>query len=511
MATSGGTGGSEGDAGKGKGNNVHARNSRKHARLGQTSVFVQSGFRIRELPLVVQKVNDVLRIGAEDDEDVLGGQPAASIAVDEEAAEVMSGFDRCFSTHGIFKLLETIPAEEVTPPVAVHALKKIINLENSASADTKSKKTASDSFLRQAFINMLLDIVYHCRDPRVILEGLNAVSRDTFPREQSAAYKERMCDETLVCISEGHFSLEQICEAVVILSDFYPDKKKCFDVADQLWAGIMDKSDKIDADNIAAVFSTLPHLRASRDIVYKMLEAKMGEFWQMYTTKDVLEILGVFVGMQMRPNRVLQVITQWLTVNVHSLSEGEMLAVIYCLQKLEYIDDAVIRTMEKTMKVRGVQIKERDLVATICDYCLDFGVRSTPILEGAGEYFIEHGMSLSVPQLHSITRIFGELHFHPPNGFKVILLYLKCLIDPNAILFCVFSSLKFLNTCWSTSFSSSPRKRSSTCSSLSSTSSGIRSTLCARSSTPTSWTGCTSRARRTLRTAGVSCTYLTPP
>lgn len=45
------------------------------------------------------------------------------------------------------------------------------------------------SFLRLAFINMLLDIVYRCRDPEVILEGLRAVSRDTFPGEQSAEYK----------------------------------------------------------------------------------------------------------------------------------------------------------------------------------------------------------------------------------------------------------------------------------------------------------------------------------
>ena len=68
------------------------------------------------------------------------------------------------------------------------------------------------SFLRLAFINMLLDIVYRCRDPDVILEGLRAVSKDTFPGEQSAAYKERMCEETFLCVSQGHFSLEQIRE-----------------------------------------------------------------------------------------------------------------------------------------------------------------------------------------------------------------------------------------------------------------------------------------------------------
>ena len=32
-----------------------------------------------------------------------------SVEVDDEASEVMAGFDRCFSTVGVFKLLETIP------------------------------------------------------------------------------------------------------------------------------------------------------------------------------------------------------------------------------------------------------------------------------------------------------------------------------------------------------------------------------------------------------------------
>ena len=109
----------------------------------------------------------------------------------------------------------------------------------------------------------------------------------------------------------------------------------------------MDKSEEINAGNIASLFSTLPHLRASREIVYKMLESKVGEFWQEYTTKDVLEILGVFASMNMRTGeKVLRVLSQWLKVNVQTLSEGETLAVIYCLHKLEYIDDAVIRDVE---------------------------------------------------------------------------------------------------------------------------------------------------------------------
>ena len=68
-----------------------------------------------------------------------------TVEVDDEAAEVMAGFDRCFSTVGVFKLLETIPAEEVTPKVAVHALNTIISLENS-SLLKKDKPPPSEDY-----------------------------------------------------------------------------------------------------------------------------------------------------------------------------------------------------------------------------------------------------------------------------------------------------------------------------------------------------------------------------
>ena len=42
----------------------------------------------------------------------------------------MEGFNRIVSVSGLFKLLETVPAQKVTPTVAVHCLKRIIHLNN---------------------------------------------------------------------------------------------------------------------------------------------------------------------------------------------------------------------------------------------------------------------------------------------------------------------------------------------------------------------------------------------
>ena len=119
----------------------------KTPRLGQTSVFFQTGLKICELPLVVKKVEDVLRIG----ESVSrpgkynnnnGSQGIFTITypqeMDPEASEILAGFNRCFTAGGIFRLLETIPADEVTPAVAIHALNRIINFDKSSKLQQAS-------------------------------------------------------------------------------------------------------------------------------------------------------------------------------------------------------------------------------------------------------------------------------------------------------------------------------------------------------------------------------------
>ena len=122
---------------------------------------------------------------------------------------------------------------------------------------------ARETFLRTAFMNMLLDIVYRSRNPKIILEGLKILSRDTFkmdgeggsknsesgsnpPTPLSKAekarmqlevvsasnfasgiakvqeglgfstgnYKARMIEETMVCVAEGVFDLGQVCNSV---------------------------------------------------------------------------------------------------------------------------------------------------------------------------------------------------------------------------------------------------------------------------------------------------------
>lgn len=407
-------------------------------RIGETSVFIQNGTKISELPVIVKKVKDVFelyrRIGINpknttnltpqtNDKLVIS---APNVLCDDER-EIIDGFSRCYNSSSIFRLLETIPQDEVTPPVAAYALRKIIDLESDNTIVTSKHRDTirgpvkkPDSFLRIAFITTLLDIVCGSKDPVVILDGLSSVMRDQFPGDQ-AAYKERLLEQVLLCVSDGIFSLQQICQAVNILSLFYDDKKKCLETADKLWFGIMNLNSQLNnAEDIVAVFSTLPHLNKSRNIVLKLLEERAVEHWQMLNTGDMIEIMRVLTEIKYErlSGVFLRMLSGWLSLNIHTVSDQQMLAMIWGFHLLDYTDQAIIRAMEKIIKHKGCQISELDLIYVMCSYCTKFRIRSPTILEGVGQYFIEHHHNMEPVHIMAIAQSFGQMDFHPPNGFR---------------------------------------------------------------------------------------------
>ena len=102
-------------------------------KLGHTSVFMQKGFKIRELPLVVKKVNDVLKLeefnGSKNQNKSAENGGLSSIS-SQETSEFIENMNQTITVGSLFKFLETIPADKVNPPVAIHALKRIIHLNN---------------------------------------------------------------------------------------------------------------------------------------------------------------------------------------------------------------------------------------------------------------------------------------------------------------------------------------------------------------------------------------------
>ena len=74
----------------------------------------------------------------------------------------------------------------------------------------------------------------------------------------------------------------------------------------------------------------------------------------MFSTKDILEIIRVMNVMGTLQSgycqqTTLSMITQWLSVNFHKLSEQEMLAVVISMDKMEFNNETFTKILEKIM------------------------------------------------------------------------------------------------------------------------------------------------------------------
>jgi hypothetical protein len=90
------------------------------------------------------------------------------------------------------------------------------------------------------------------------------------------------------------------------------------------------------------------------------------------------------------------------------VKEPELLAMVYSLQQLDYMDDQIIGSLEKVLRLRGCQIQEPDLVATICEACCHFRIRSPTLLE------VSHrNLSMNRKGTYILADIHGMDHFCP--------------------------------------------------------------------------------------------------
>lgn len=406
----------------------HKKSSTGNGILGQSTILMQDGSDFQELPIIVRKItnkDNIELLGNRRADEIVdktcnktGREEFIDIAKDEEAREIIDGFNRCYSPKGIFALLDLIPSDEVTPYVALQALKKIIILENNKEFRNpvnihdyvEVEEEKSKNFTRTAVLNQLVDMIASSDDAGIVLNGLKLVSRDLVGGSMES-YKEKLCNEILCRATDGKFTIEQICEAVKVFSTL--DNKD----VDKLWVGIVEKSNDINNNNIMDVFKCLPYLKKSRKVILNILEKKLFLYWWKLSGRDVAEVLCILKE-DAFSNRILGVLSRWINTNIHTVNEEELLNIVNGFRALDYCNQGIYKALERYVKVKGVTIQNQGLITCICDYCFSFRIRSSHILQGVSEYLIEHGNSLSPITLKSIFTLIGYLDYYPVNGLK---------------------------------------------------------------------------------------------
>ena len=257
-------------------------------RLVETVVHVQEEHQVHELPILVKTVSDI------DRQDNVLKEPTQDTKISSHGDEkLLSCLKKCNNTSSILALLQPIPAADITPIIASQTIKKIIKLENNFEIRNPGFRTRISCSLepyslpRLNLFTFLLDIVCNSKEPSIIMDTMSSVVQNRYPGQQERI-KSKLLEELLLCLVDGLLSLQDTCQAIRVVSSFYPDTLACLRLADLFWPALLDKSRAMTAQESVSLISILPCLTHSRKIVLHLLQEKTTSFADEYTTKGSL-------------------------------------------------------------------------------------------------------------------------------------------------------------------------------------------------------------------------------
>ena len=412
--------------------------------IGSTTVLVQDGISIEELPAVVRIINGEFRVLGEGQ----AGQRMGGLGLEiprvsknlfkninfEEEQEMILGFMRCNKVSEVLQLLEVCPEAEVTPVVALAVIRRIFDLENNMEYRNQGLNQYPEenqfTFIRGAVMKRLVETVCGGSDPQLLVDTLRAMGRDTYQGDR-LKYLDGLCTECMVAITEGRLTVSQICEAA---RAFHTLGLVGMSYLDQLWQGLTDRTTEIGEREVCEVMSVLPLMKKSRKHIYNMVERKLGGLWHRLASEDVIRMLQILVQLKMSHSRMLPMFSRWTSLNIHTLTEGNLRWLVYSFMSLDFCDSEIQKALGRFMKAKKTSVKDPSLVAVVLDYCVKMRLRNPVIMDASAEFFCQRATELSVPQVNSMCRSFGLLNYEP-SGASTYFLTLEQLLEEKFVQF----------------------------------------------------------------------------
>jgi len=406
----------------------------KADKFGHTFALIQEGAEIRELPLIVRNVcsNEICcneKCTKTEEMDIINDQLVNKLnnlknetdrkKADEEIVDVIRGFKKCSSVKSLVDLLEIVMLDDITPAIALCALKKIVELENfkfhvatnklSLILDTKP----NIDYSKTPILEKLLEIIIKGDNNSAVVGTLELIPIDRVRVLPVDIFKKKISEEILCRVTENKLNIDDLCRSIETFSKINEIK-----TADQLWIGIMDKSNQINEKNVIQVFRILHLLKKSRKTIINLLERRLKHFWHHLYTNDLIEMLYTMRLTKCISNIILKTTSRWINTNIHTMSENNLTSIVNELNNSNYVDIGIVRALERYLKAKHSTINSPLLMVEVMNYCSKFNIRSEDIFEGCAKYIIQYGSNITPSQFRDLFWPFGQLNYKPKSAIE---------------------------------------------------------------------------------------------
>ena len=361
--------------------------------LTTSSLMRQDGLFINELPIVMCRADPSMF-------PFLEPIPRTEKPESKQDITFKSQIHKCSTVQDVFQLLE-IPKDTVTGYAATYALQRLCQLSQQQDGENQS-------FVRTAILNELCETV---------LKDISELSNDTVIgltlccsrlNKISKIYVDKIIDEVEKRVGQSVFSISELCTLVEIISN---DPHANQSVANNIWIHIGDRKNDIVAENIAHVYSCVKYFSSDYKYMLNLLSRQLSLHWWKLTNSDVVTILSTLTKFS-KDVSDLKHFGRWVFMNVHSVNDTEMKAIVAAFTHFNYNDEYLRSSLERYVSAK-ISRMDLTLISMIQQYFCSQRFLSIVVMNAVARHFTEKGNSYEPFQILYALKPFGELNYLP--------------------------------------------------------------------------------------------------
>lgn len=367
--------------------------------LGQSTVILQDGLRIQELPWVIRRLDprefpfNRVTYSADD---------IRNHAEQDEAFEQL--LQDCKNVRQVFRLLE-VPGEQVTVFSAVFALRRIYQLKTGTSDDI-------DSFIRKAILNELCETVVreigHLSNRALIDTARCSV---TF-RSHDDHFVEKVKEEIERRIGDGIFAIGDICLLISIFSEHVRGDPN---TTRNLWIHLGSRYKEFGEENIASVYRMMRNITPEFRYLWQILDKQLQTCWWKLNASDVGTVARQLVLANYQSSQTLSAFGKWLFAHIHEVKDVELKDIVALYTHFNFSDANVVSSLERYATAK-IGTLDKTIAAMLMDYCCQKRFLSTLIFDAVAQDFQKSSTAYRPLEVTFALRAFGILNYLPPNA-----------------------------------------------------------------------------------------------
>jgi len=364
--------------------------------LGHTSILLQDGLDIRELPMVIRRMQEC------EFASVLTGNIFEKPSDQDESFQLH--LQDCNTVAQVVKLLE-IPGDQVSIFSAAYALIRLSQLQDGNATDC-------DTFIRKAVFKELCDIA---------VSDVEKVDNDTLIRlvkcylkseNHSLNFVQSINQEIERRIGSGILKFENLCLLIEYLSSSI---KSDMDLLRNTWIHLGGRYREIDETNIAKVFHVFKNISKNQKYIFNLLDKRIQLVWWKLLPSDMAVICNSMNHVGMKSTFLFKSIPKWLMCNIQEVSEKTFTEILSTYINANVENRNFIETLERYVTARIDKLSKKFIAMSML-YCYKVRFLAPKLMDSISEDFVSNNTQYSTIDLYHTIRTYGYLNYSPSNS-----------------------------------------------------------------------------------------------